>query len=183
MSILLFPNVFFTSFSNLLVPEFASLNVKNYKKRILEICKKIFFVISIFSIFILIIFYFFSNEISLIIFKNLECAKYIKILSPVILFMYLDNIIDNILKGLNKQFGVMICNILDLILTISVLYFLLPIFGISGYIFAILISEVFNFCVSYFQLYKSTGFKMSPILSFFCVFLIFLTIYEIISIL
>ena len=82
MSVLLFPNVFIASFSKLLVPEFTSLSVKNYKKRILEICKKTFFATSIFSIAISLLFFFFSNEISLKIFHNLECSKYIKILSP-----------------------------------------------------------------------------------------------------
>ena len=75
--------------------------------------------------------------------------------------MYLDNIIDSMLKGLNKQFGVMFCNILDLILTISTLYFLLPVWGMSGYLFATFISEIFNFLVSYIQLHKAIGFHLS----------------------
>ena len=183
MSILLFPNVFFVSFSNLLIPEFTSLMVKNYKKRILEICKKVFFTISIFSICISFILFLFSNQISIILFKNLECAKYIKMLSPIILFMYLDNIIDNMLKGLNKQFGVMFCNILDLLLTISILYFLLPSFGLIGYILSILISEVFNFFISYFLLYKAINFKIKFQMLCYFLFSIILSVYEILSIL
>lgn len=163
MSVLLFPNVLIASFSNLLIPEFSSLQAKNYKKRILEICKKIFFTVSIFSISISLIFFFFANEISLAIFQNLECAKYIKLLSPLILFIYLDNIIDNILKGLNKQFNVMICNILDLILTITILYFLLPALGLTGYILSIIISEIFNFCISFFQLYRTLQFTTNKL--------------------
>ncbi len=179
MSILLFPNVFFESFSKLLIPEFTSLMVKNYKKRILEICKKGFFIISIFSILISILFFLFSNNISFKIFQNLECGKYIKILSPLILFMYLDNIIDNMLKGLNKQFEVMFCNILDLILTICILYFLLPNFGVTGYLLAIVISEVFNFIISYLQLYKAIGFKMSYFMIVCCLILIVFSSYQI----
>ena len=177
MSILLFPNVFITSFSGLLIPEFAGLLAKQYKKRILEICKKVFFATSIFSISISILLFLFSNEISLMVFQNLECGKYIKILSPLILFIYPDNILDSMLKGLNKQFNVMVCNILDLVLTICVLYFLLPTYGISGYLLAIMISEIFNFCISYYQLYKASGFKMSLqmvscylVAMFFCVY-------------
>lgn len=183
MSVLLFPNVFITSFSSLLIPEFASLHAKKYKKRILEVCKKVFSITSIFSISISIIFFFFSNEISFIVFKNLECAKYIKILSPLILFIYPDNILDSMLKGLGKQFNVMLCNILDLLLTISVLYFLLPSLGLYGYILAIFISEIFNFCISYFQLYKTTKFKMNFYFSCCYIFSIILGLYEIIKIL
>ena len=174
MSLLLFPNVFITSFSNLLIPEFTSLNAKQYKKRILEITKKIFWITNIFSICISVMFFLFANQISLIVFKNIECGKYIKILSPLILFMYPDNILDSMLKGLNKQFGVMVCNILDLILTICILYFLIPSLGLIGYLLAIMISEIFNFCVSYLQLYKATGFKL-PV-AIICIYLLFIII-------
>ena len=160
LPLLLFPNVFIISFSNLLIPEFASLFARQYKKRILEVCQKVFLVTSIFSMLVSIIFFIFANQISLMAFQNLECASYIRILAPLILFMYPDNIFDSILKGLNKHFNVMFVNILDLILTITILYFFLPIYGLIGYLVAIMISEIFNFCISYFQLYKAIGFKM-----------------------
>ena len=181
MSVLLFPNVFIFSFSSLLIPEFASLLAKQCKKRILDICNKVFLATSIFSIMASLIFYMFSNEISLMVFHKLECAKYIKILSPIILFMFPDNIIDSILKGLNKQFGVMICNIFDLIITIGLLYVLLPIYGLTGYLLCIMISEIFNFCVSYFQVYKATGFRIPISITGFYLIFAFLGFYEIIS--
>ncbi len=183
MSVILFPNVFIQSFSNLLIPEFASLMANQYKKRILEVCQKVFLATSLFSISISLIFFFFANEISLMIFQNLSCAKYIKILSPLILFMYPDSIIDSMLKGLNQQFGVMVCNILDLILTIGALYFLLPSFGLAGYLLAIMMSEVFNFFISFFQLHRATSFKLPFPLICCYVFCIILGIYEILVIL
>lgn len=183
MSVLMFPNVFIMSFSNLLIPEFSSLLAKQYKKRIVDICQKVFLATSLFSIGISVIFFFFANEISLKVFQNLECAKYIRILSPLILFMYPDTILDSILKGLNKQFSVMVCNILDLILTISILYFLLPSFGLTGYLLAIMISEVFNFCISYFQLYRATGFKIPISIAGCYLFSMLLVLYGIVTIL
>lgn len=164
MAILLFPNVCISSFSQLLIPEFSSLMTNQYKNRIREICQKVFCATSLFSISIAILYFLFANDISLMVFHNLECSPYIKALSPLILFMYPDHIIDSILKGLNKQFEVMICNILDLVLTISILYFLLPVFGITGYLLAITISEIFNFSISFFHLSHTTGFKMPFIL-------------------
>lgn len=174
MAVLTFPNVFIMSFSNLLIPEFSSLIAKQYKKRILEVCKKVFFVTSIFSIFLSIIFYLLADTISLLVFNNLDCAKYIKILSPIVLFIYTDNVLDSMLKGLNKQFGVMVCNIMDLILTICILYFTLPFLGITGYLFAIMISEIFNFIVSFIHLYKATDFKPSfAILCYYIISILF----------
>ena len=41
--------------------------------------------------------------------------------------MYLDSIVDGILKGLDKQVSVMIINIIDLISSILLISFLLPV--------------------------------------------------------
>ena len=68
--------------------------------------------------------------------------------------MCLDNITDNILKGLDKQFEVMLYNVIDLIITIIILYFLIPFIGINGIIVALYVSEIFNFSASYLELYK-----------------------------
>ena len=161
MPVINFPIVFMSSYSMLLIPEFSTyLAQKNYKA-INFISNKIFRLTSAFSFCICSIFLFFSNELGLAIYNNLESGFYFKILAPLIFFMYMDNIIDSILKGLNKQFGVMCCNILDLSVTICFIYFLLPIYGIKGYIISIFISEILNFFVSLFQMIKYSKIKLN----------------------
>lgn len=71
----------------------------------------------------------------------------------------MDKIIDAMLRGLDKQVGVMFCNIVDLVSTIVLIYTLVPVFGIYGYIAIIAISELLNFTISLIQLYKVTHFK------------------------
>ena len=156
LPVIMFPTVFIGSFSSLLIPEFSSLMAKGYKKRIMNVSHKIFMIATCFSIFVSVICFTFANNLSLAIFQNLECAKYIRMLSPLILLMYLDNIIDNMLKGLNRQFKVMLCNIADLVITISLLYILLPKLGITGFIISMYVSEIFNFTVSYLELRKAS---------------------------
>ncbi len=160
MPILIFPNIFISSFSNLLIPEFSRYTAtKNNNLHI--VCDKIFTLTSIFSICISSIFFLFSNELSLAIYQNLESANWIKLLSPLVFFMYMDTVIDGILKGLQKQVFVMFGNIIDLVVTILILYFLLPVLGIYGFIFSIIVSEILNFSISFFQLWKLTKFKFN----------------------
>lgn len=182
LPIIMFPNMCISAFSNLLVPEFSSLLAGENKNRIVTVCTKIFKIASFFAIIISSILIAFSNEISYMIFNNLECSNLIKMLSPLILFICLDNIIDNILKGLNKQFKVMVYNIIDLAITIIVLCFLIPVLGINGFIIAIYISELFNFIVSYYQLRKITGFRIDVIHSIFKPVILCLIVYILIYI-
>ena len=160
MPILMFASVLLSSFSNLLIPEFSRLLAGGNPKRMKTVCEKIFQITFVFSIGIGYIFFFFSNEISLLVYQNIECGKWIKFLAPLVLFIYVDMVFDSILKGVNEQFGVMCCNILDLVLTIGFIYFLVPILGIEGYVFSICFSEILNFTISNIQLKRKIDYKI-----------------------
>ena len=68
--------------------------------------------------------------------------------------MYLDIVIDGILKGLDAQVDVMIVNVFDCIVSIAFIYFLVPFLGFGGYIISIFISEVIDFTLSGYKLLK-----------------------------
>ncbi len=160
MPVITFPTVFINSYSMLLIPEFSTyLAQKNYKA-INYISNKIFKFACSFAICVCSIFMFFSNELGLVIYDNIETGYYFKLIAPLIFFMYIDNIIDCILKGLNEQIGVMLCNILDLSITTCFIFFLLPAWGITGYIISIFISELLNFTISLIQLIKYSKIKI-----------------------
>ena len=126
----------------------------------------IFKISSIFSICIIGIFLTFTEEICNIFYHNLSIVEFVVLLCPIIIFMYLDTSVDSMLKGLDRQVEVMYCNIADLFITISLIYVLIPVYGIYGYIIILYISEIFNFFVSVYQLYKETHFNFDYI---FCV--------------
>ena len=154
MPIIMFPVILVTSFSSLLVPEFSRFYIeKNYKK-----IRNISFIVLIgtfiFSVIIAILIFAFANTLSQILYNKLEIAKYLKILSPLIVVMYLDIVIDSILKGLDAQVSVMAINVFDCVVSIAFIYFLVPILGFSGYIISIFISEIIDFTLSGTKLLK-----------------------------
>ena len=159
LPVITFPTVFTDSYSMLLIPEFSTYVAQKNYKAINYIANKIFKITCAFTMCICSIFFIFSNDLGLAIYNNIEIGYYFKIFTPFIFFMYMDHIIDCILKGLNKQFGVMCCNILDLSITTCFIYFLLPVLGIKGYVLSIFFSEVLNFSISLFQLFKYSGIK------------------------
>ena len=159
LPVITFPTVFTDSYSMLLIPEFSTYVAQKNYKAINYIANKIFKITCAFTMCICSIFFIFSNDLGLTNYNKIEIGYYFKIFTPFIFFMYMDHIIDCILKGLNKQFGVMCCNILDLSITTCFIYFLLPVLGIKGYVLSIFFSEVLNFSISLFQLFKYSGIK------------------------
>ena len=158
MPLILFPCTFINSFSGLLIPEFSYMQAKKSYHKMEIAFEKIFKVSFLFSFFTLGVFWCFSQELSSMIYQEPEIAKFVKILAPLIVLMYIDSIVDSILKGLDKQVIVMGINILDLVVSISFIYFLLPSSGIVGYIIVLYISEILNGLVSLWFLWKETHF-------------------------
>ena len=159
LPVLLFPNVMITTFAGLLITEFTYYktkndftNIKKYTIRILKLC-------SVFSVGVMGVFLSFSSELSSAIYNNLETANYFKILSPLIILIYVDIIVDGLLKGLDKQVAVMKCNIVDLVTSIICIYILLPIFGVKGYVIVLFISETLNAVISVIILIRETKIK------------------------
>lgn len=152
MPLILFPNTIILTFSNLLIPEFAEFNARSEHSRIHRITKRILKYTLIFSIIISILLFIFSEQLSNFMYKTNSVSLYIKILAPLVPIMYIDNVVDAILKGLDKQVSVLKINILDLITSIILIFFLIPKFGIMGYVFIIYFSELLNFVLSYFTL-------------------------------
>ena len=163
MPIIMFPCIIITSCASLLIPEFARYNIKKDYTRMNQIISFIFKFTSFFSICIIGIYLTFTEELCNLIYNNLEISQYLILLSPLVLLIYLDKIIDAMLRGLDKQVGVMFCNIFDLFSTIILICFIVPKYGIYGYIAIIAISEILNFTISLIQLYKATKFKFDYI--------------------
>ena len=159
MPILMFPCIIITSCASLLIPEFARYNIKKDFARMNQVIVFIFKLTSFFSICVIGIFLTFTEEICYLVYNNLSISNFLGLLSPLVILIYLDKVIDAMLRGLDKQVGVMFCNIFDLFSTIILIYTLVPIYGIYGYIAIIAISEILNFTISLIQLYKVTKFK------------------------
>ncbi len=161
LPILLFPAGVLTSFSELLVPEIAEQNARGNKEKINYITHRMFKVALLYSVCVGALFFGFADELGQAIYHNAEVGVFLKILSPLVVVMYLDSIVDGILKGLNQQASVMGINILDMGVSIVILSFLLPVIGINGYIVSIYVSESLNSILSFWRLKSVTNFQVN----------------------
>ena len=66
--------------------------------------------------------------------------------------MYLDTVVDGMLKGLGLQLDSMLINLADAGLTLLAVWFLLPRYGIPAYVAVLYGSECFNFLLSFLRL-------------------------------
>ena len=159
LPIVLFPAALISSFSGLLVPELTECAVKENHRQIRYICERSIQLALIFSIGTAGIMICFSQELGAVIYPKENTSAYIKMLAPLIPIMYLDTTVDHMLKGLGEQFYSMVVNIADSMLSVILVWFLLPRMGIVGYIVTIYITELINASFSVVRLMKKSGFR------------------------
>lgn len=160
-SVLLFPQAFLSAFATLVVPEFTEEQTKQNTANIHKMMRRIFQPALIFSICVACVFMIYAKPICFAVFGNYDAAPYLFIFAPLVVVMYLDGLIDAVLKGLNQQLSVVWINILDAALSITLLLVLLPIMGITGYIVVVFVSELINGFLSLRRLLKITHFKIN----------------------
>lgn len=159
LPIIMFPDILVKSFASLLIPEFARYHTKKDFSRTKQMTGILLLIVGIASVLLTIALYTFSNKLAVWLYQDITVGKYIRILAPLATFIYLDTIIDSVLRGLDAQLGVMLINIFDLLISVSFIYFCVPNLGVLGYIISIYMSEILNFVVSLWQLIKIVYFK------------------------
>ncbi len=159
MPVILYPSALISSVSMLLVPKLASYyelsESRNIKNTIIRNLKRTL----LFSTVCAVFFYLSAPILSEVIYKTNEAAKYMRILSPLVPIMYTDMITDGMLKGLDGQIYSMKYNIIDSAMCVILVYFLIPVYSVNGYIFILYISELLNFVLSISKLVRICGIR------------------------
>ncbi len=158
--IITFPTLFLVSFSMLLIPEMSEANAVNHKKNISYMTARVLKITLLFSIMTMNIFIFFSKDLGLCIYSSSECGTYLSLLAPLVPLMYLDKVVDGMLKGLNQQLHYLSYNIIDSVVRVILIFTLLPIIGINGLIIMIFTSTILNSTLSIARLLKVTELKL-----------------------
>ena len=161
LPLVLYPSALLSSLSGLLVPEISALHISGNKPRINYMIARVLHLTLIFSIGTAGIMYFNAKRLSLAVYGNDSAFIYIQILSPLIPIMYCDMSVDGMLKGLDQQMSYMRYNIIDASLCVALVYFLVPILSVKGYIIVVFVSETVNFVLSFRRLTKVSDVRLS----------------------
>ena len=161
LPMILYPMVTLSSFSGLLVPEFAERSASKSDESIRRIASRAFELTLIYAILSSVVLFVFSEEIGYVVYRSSFAGKYISVLAPVIPIMYLDHVTDSVLKGIGEHVYSMWVNITDSLLSVALVWLLIPQMGIMGYAVCIIAMEGYNFILSALRLFKRIKFRIS----------------------
>ena len=161
LPVILYPMTPLSSFSGLLVPEFAKdMSAKN-GERMSRVASEALNTTLVYAAVCAVMLYSFSEELGYAIYGSYEAGYYIRTLAPVVPIMYLDHVTDSMLKGIGEQVFSMWVNISDSVLSVVLVWLLIPKMGILGYAIVIVVMEGYNFALSFFRLRGKIKFKIN----------------------
>ncbi len=152
LPVVLYPASLTGSFASLLVPELAEAKARGEHAHISRAANKAILVTFAFAAGVAGIMISYSGALGRVIYSSTEAGRYIRLLAPIIPIMYLDTVIDSMLKGLGYQVYTMTVNIIDAAISVIGVIILIPRLGILGYVILITVSEIINASASFYKL-------------------------------
>lgn len=161
LPVILYPMTPLSSFSGLLVPEFANDISAGKRDRMSRVASEALGTTLLYASVCAVMLYSFSEELGYAIYGSRDAGYYIRTLAPVVPIMYLDHVTDSMLKGIGEQVFSMWVNVSDSVLSIALVWLLIPKMGILGYAVVIVVMEGYNFLLSFFRLRKKISFRIN----------------------
>ncbi|MDR0919889.1 MAG: oligosaccharide flippase family protein [Oscillospiraceae bacterium] len=139
---LFFPSVIVQCLSCILLPEISKASASGNTVRVQHLTKKALQRTLYFSMLIMVILLCFGNKIGMMLSDEKIAGEVITILSPVIPLIYLEIVLEGILRGLGKYSFSTFNYIAEYIVRISVLLICVPLFGFYGLVISYILSNV-----------------------------------------
>ena len=139
---ILFPSTVTSSASVILMPSVAEMQALGHRKKIRYITRTTCAACILLGSLCTIVFYFLGNFAGTILFHNTDAGLYIRTLSFICPFLYTNIALTSVLNGLGKTGTTLIHSVLGILLRISFVIFAIPVLGIRGYLYGLLLSEI-----------------------------------------
>ena len=152
MPVLLLPTCLPLSVAELLVPALTEMQVAGEHGRVRRSVREMLGKTFLLSLGAAAAFFVFARPLGMLLYGSAEAARFLRLLAPMVPFLYTDIVTDGCLKGLGQMMASMAFNIAEAALGLVLVWALLPRWALTGYLVTLYICEVFNFTLSLLRL-------------------------------
>ena len=159
LPVLTFPSAVIASFALLLVPEVAQTSIRGERERIAGLTAKALRATFLYSALASGVFLCFGRRLGALLYPDADAGRYIFILAPIIPLIYVDFVVDSLLKALDLQVTSLKFNTIDALFRTSLVLLLLPLSGMRGYVMILFAGAALNAALSLGKLLRVSGVK------------------------
>lgn len=139
---ILFPSAITNSLAVILLPTVSEAQAAGNRRKIERTISMALRYSLYMGILCIGLFTLFGDDLGLTVYHNEEAGFFIAVLSWLCPFMYLSTTMGSILNGLGKTSSVFFHHAVSMLLTLFIVVFFIPVYGIQAYLFALLVSEL-----------------------------------------
>ena len=164
--VMMFPAAILSSLAEVLIPELARCNAVGSRRRIGYLVRRNLRVALVYGLCCGGLLYLLADPLCDRLYPDENIAPLLRRFALLVPMLYCDLLADAMTKGLGQQAACARYSVISNILDVSLMFFLLPTFGIDGYFFSFALTHAVNFALSLRKVLQIGGVRMSRYFAF-----------------
>lgn len=160
LPLVFFPASFLSALSTLLIPEISSATALHQTEKVNRAIARTLRITLLSSMLIGAVFWAFADKIGLLLYNSRDVGRYLLVLAPLTPVMYLESMVDGILKGLNQQVSSLKYSVADSASRILLIVLTVSRFGMNGFLGIMVFSNLLTSFLNTRRLLKVTGLSL-----------------------
>lgn len=154
-----FPFSFLATLSGLLMPEIARARARNDRAAMEKLVGHTLSLTLGISLFAGAFFTVWAEPLGRLLYRDASVGRYLLWLGPIVPFMYLESMVDGIMKGIGEQLASFRYGLADSVLRVAGVILLLPRFGMTGYLCVMVASNALTCALNFSRMMRVTGLR------------------------
>lgn len=159
MPLLFFPSSFLSSLATLLIPEISEAASLDRQEQVKRAVARTLHLTLTGSVLVSGVFYLYAMPLGQLFYRSDEVGCMLRALAPLIPAMYVESMVDGILKGLNQQVSTLKYSLVDSALRLCLVMTVVPRAGMAGFLFVMTVSNVLVAVLNVQRLMTVTGMR------------------------
>ncbi len=160
LPLLFFPAALLVTVTNLLVPELSDAHALGQRRQVARAGERAVDITVAAGIPIGCVFTVYGDVLGQLLYHDATVGLLLTLLGPLAPVMYLDTVATGLLRGLGEQVHSLWYAVADLIVRLVLIWLLLPRWGLSGFLFVMLVSNLLTAALSTHRLLTVSGARL-----------------------
>ena len=148
LPLIFFPSALLMTLSGLLIPELADAYALGQRRQVARLTERTLHVTLLGAILVGGLFTVLGVSLGELLYHDSLVGTLLQVLGPLTPVMYLDSVVSGMLKGLGQQVHSLWFSVADSAVRIALIYLLLPRFGLTGFLYVMLVSNLLTCTLS-----------------------------------
>lgn len=159
--VLMFPAAILYSLAELLIPEFSRCAARGSENRVRYLAKQGLRAAMLFGLCAGGLLFALADELGWLLYQSRQVGELLRVYAPFVPMLYMDALVDAMCKGLGQQNANARYNTLTSFLDVVFLWYLLPKWGLRGYMISFAATHLINFFLSLRRLTRVSGIRLA----------------------